>query len=217
MSHALTSVSPVDGEILWQGTTACEPEVRQCMENAAAALGSWRSRTIEDRIAIVRRFGAELTARRTEISSLISREVGKLAWDADGEVTAAIAKVEMSILALEQRASDVQISASPSTATKVRRKIRYQPVGVTLVLGPFNFPLHLPGGQIIPALLAGNAVVFKPSEQAMAVSQWMIDAWYRAGLPHDVLQLLPGEVQTAKLAIDAPEVSAVFLTGGRVS
>ncbi|HBV65478.1 MAG TPA: N-succinylglutamate 5-semialdehyde dehydrogenase, partial [Rhodopirellula sp.] len=181
------------------------------------ALRAWRSKSIDERIAIVRRFGAELTARRTEVSTLISREVGKLAWDADGEVGAAIAKVEMSILARQQRASDVLVEARQPSPTMVQRKIRYQPVGVALVLGPFNFPLHLPGGQIIPALLAGNAIVFKPSEQAMAVAQWMVDAWCRAGLPRDVLQLLPGAAATAKLAIDAPEVSAVFLTGGRVA
>ena len=217
MSKALISVSPIDGEILWQGVTAGEADVRQCMNTAATALADWRSKSIEERVAIVRRFGAELTARRTEISTLISREVGKLAWDADGEVSAAIAKVEMSIQAREQRACDVQIEASHASAAMIQRKIRYQPVGVVLVLGPFNFPMHLPGGQIIPALLAGNAVVFKPSEQATAVAQWMVEAWYRAGLPPEVLQLLPGETQTAKLAIDAPELSAVFLTGGRVA
>ncbi len=215
MSEALISVSPIDGEVLWQGAIAGESEVAQCMGSAATALGAWRSKSIDERIAIVRRFGAELTARRTEVSTLISREVGKLAWDADGEVAAAIAKVEMSIQAREQRASDVQIEASHPSGITIQRKIRYQPLGIALVLGPFNFPLHLPGGQIIPALLAGNAVVFKPSEQAMAVAQWMVDAWYRAGLPRDVLQLLPGGPQTAKLAIDAAEVSAVFLTGGR--
>lgn len=217
MSQALISVSPIDGEILWQGFAADEPEVRQCMTTAAKALGAWRLKTIDERIAIVRRFGAELAAKRTEVSTLISREVGKLAWDADGEVAAAIGKVEMSILAREQRACEVQIEASHSSAATIQRKIRYQPVGVALVLGPYNFPLHLPGGQIIPALLAGNAVVFKPSEQAMAVAQWMVDAWYRAGLPCDVLQLLPGPAQTAQLAVDAPETSAVFLTGGRAA
>ncbi|MGI9467251.1 MAG: aldehyde dehydrogenase family protein [Rubripirellula sp.] len=217
MSQALISVSPIDREVLWQGVAAGESEVRQCMGRAVAAMATWRSMSIDERIEIVRRFGAELTARRTEVSTLISREVGKLAWDADGEVGAAIAKVEMSILAREQRASDVQLEVSQTSTTTIQRKIRYQPVGIALVLGPFNFPLHLPGGQIIPALLAGNAVVFKPSEQAMAVAQWMIDAWYRAGLPREVLQLLPGAAQTAKLAIDAPEVSAVFLTGGRTA
>lgn len=217
MSEALVSVSPIDGEIMWQGATSGELEVRQCMERAAIAMRVWRSKTIDERIAVVRRFGAELASRRTEISILISREVGKLAWDADGEVGAAIAKVEMSILARQQRASDVLVEVSQSSPTMVQRKIRYQPVGIALVLGPFNFPLHLPGGQIIPALLAGNAIVFKPSEQAMAVAQWMVDAWSRAGLPRNVLQLLPGAVETAKLAIDAPEVSAVFLTGGRAA
>ena len=215
MSNSFTSVSPIDGETLWQGDSADRREVQRCMEKAAAALGNWRCTSVDRRIEILRRFGAELTARKVEISTLISREVGKLAWDADGEVTAAIAKVENSILAQEQRRSDLVMESADPSGTPVHRKIRYQPVGVSLVLGPFNFPLHLPGGQIIPALLAGNAVVFKPSEQAMAVAKWMVDAWHRSGLPEDVLQLLPGAVSTAQLAINAPEVAAVFLTGGR--
>ena len=61
MSKALISVSPIDGEILWQGVTAGEADVRQCMNTAATALADWRSKSIEERVAIVRRFGAELT------------------------------------------------------------------------------------------------------------------------------------------------------------
>ena len=215
MSHVFTSVSPVDGETLWQGSSAGRQEIRECMERAARAVDDWRSTTVEERVELVRRFEAELTVHRDEIADLISREVGKLVWDAEGEVAASIAKIETSILAMEQRRSDVMVDAGKAVATPIQRRIRYQPLGVTLVLGPFNFPLHLPGGQIIPALLAGNAVVFKPSEQAMAVAQWMVDAWCRAGIPSDVLQLIPGAAETAQLAIDSPEVSAVFLTGGR--
>ena len=215
MSHLFKSVSPVDGETLWQGSSADRQEIRQCMARAAKAADAWRSTTVKERVKVVRSFGAELAAHRDEIADLISREVGKLGWDAEGEVAASIAKIETSILAREQRRSDALVDAGKSSTTAVQRWIRYQPLGVTLILGPFNFPLHLPGGQIIPALLAGNAVVFKPSEEAMAVAHWMVDAWHRAGIPRDVLQLIPGAVETGKLAIDAPQVSAVFLTGGR--
>jgi len=215
MSHLFTSVSPVDGESLWQGSSVDRQGIRECMVRAAKAADGWRSTTVEERVKVVQRFGAELAAHRGAIADLISREVGKLGWDADGEVTASIAKIKTSILARDQRRSDVLMDSGKPAKTAVQRRIRYQPLGVTLILGPFNFPLHLPGGQIIPALLAGNAVVFKPSEQAMAVAQWMVDAWHRAGIPRDVLQLIPGAAETAKLAIDAPEVSAVFLTGGR--
>ncbi len=88
---------------------------------------------------------------------------------------------------------------------------------MVLVLGPFNFPLHLPGGQIIPALLAGNAVVFKPSEQATAVGQWMQEAWQQIGLPEGVFQMISGGVETAVAAIDSPLVNGVFLTGSRAA
>ena len=215
MSHLFKSISPVDGETLWQGRSADHQEIRHCMAKAAKAAEAWRRTTVEERVEVVRCYGARLSEHRDEIADLISREVGKLGWDADGEVAASIAKIETSILAKVQRRSDGLVDAGKAVTAAVQRRIRYRPLGVTLILGPFNFPLHLPGGQIIPALLAGNAVVFKPSEEAMAVAHWMADAWHHAGLPRDVLQLIPGAVEAGKMAIEAPEVSAVFLTGGR--
>ncbi|MGI9474562.1 MAG: aldehyde dehydrogenase family protein [Rubripirellula sp.] len=217
MSNEFFSESPIDGEILWRGESTSPLEVQERMSRAHKACMAWRGTSVVERMEIVRRYGEELKQSRDAIASLISREVGKLSWDAAGEVSASIAKVELSIESLQQRRSKLTLDTDPEKAGAAIRHIRYQPLGVALVLGPFNFPLHLPGGQIIPALLAGNAVVFKPSEQATAVGEWMVAAWKRAGLPDDVLQIIPGGITTATAAIDAAEVSAVFLTGGRTA
>ncbi len=213
MPTRFSSVSPVDGEILWQGKATTAVEVTAVMGRSVEATRRWRAVSAEERVAVVRRYGQQLEAQRDDITDLISREVGKLAWDAKAEVGAAIAKIELSIQAFEQRRFDQVIDGEASTDSV--RRVRYQPLGVALVLGPFNFPLHLPGGQIIPALLAGNAVVLKPSEQATAVGQWMCDAWQRARLPEHVFQMIPGGVETAVAAIDSPHVAGVFLTGSR--
>ena len=217
MSNEISSTSPIDGETLWQGEAIGGAEVQSRMLRAEVALSGWRKTPIEERVALVRRYGEELKKSQEFLTQLISREIGKLTWDAAGEVAAAIAKVEISVQAMEQRRTSVATEVSPGKAGGVIRRIRYQPLGVTLALGPFNFPLHLPGGQIIPALLAGNTVVFKPSEQAVAVAQWMFEAWQRVGLPKDVLQMLPGGIETAAAAIEAPQLAAVFLTGGRTA
>ncbi len=178
MSAKFSSVSPVHGEVLWQGEATPSPEIDAVMHRASAASNQWRATAIDDRIELVRRYAQHLETHRGEIAALISNEVGKLSWDAAAEVGAAIAKIELSIQAFAERRSEQVIDGG-----SVQRRIRYQPLGVALVLGPFNFPLHLPGGQIIPALLAGNTIVFKPSDQATAVGQWMMEAWQAAGLP----------------------------------
>ncbi|MCH5372690.1 MAG: aldehyde dehydrogenase family protein [Planctomycetes bacterium] len=221
MSAKLESISPINGEVVWSGQAADQEQVADAMEAAAAALPAWVGLPVDRRMEIVRAYGQYLQENRTTLASLITQEVGKLPWDAHAEVSAAIAKVELSISALQQRRATHVVSegaeAEPSGNRTVRvvRRVRHQPLGVALVLGPFNFPLHLPGGQIIPALLAGNTVVFKPSDQATAIGHWMHQAWRHAGLPDGVLQLLPGQVQTAVAAIDSPQVSGVFLTGSR--
>lgn len=208
MSASFSSISPLDGSVVWQGEATAAGQIEQVMARAADQVHSWKGTPLADRIDLVRRYGEHLKNNRDQITDLISREVGKLAWDSSGEVGAAIAKVELSIQALEQRRGEQQIDGGA-----VQRRIRYRPLGVSLVLGPFNFPLHLPGGQIIPALLAGNTIVFKPSDQATAVGQWISDAWQAVGLPDGVLQLITGGVDAAVSAIDSPHVTGVFLTG----
>lgn len=184
------------------------------MTLSASAGQKWRRTEPAARIEVVRAFGNHLAAHQLEIRDLISREVGKLIWDAGGEVAASIAKVSLSIEAFNQRRTAQTLSPP---ATGPARVVRYQPLGVTLVLGPFNFPLHLPGGQIIPSLLAGNSVVFKPSERATAVGLWMQSAWRHAGLPEDVLQVIVGGPDVAIAAIESPDVQGVFMTGSRAA
>jgi succinylglutamic semialdehyde dehydrogenase len=176
-----------------------------------AASKRWSKEKPDSRFAIAQRYSEILERRKDEIAALITSETGKLPTEAAGEVSASIAKVKWSIQAITQRRSETTL---PPGDNPVRR-IRYSPLGVALVLGPFNFPLHLPGGQIVPALLAGNSVVFKPSDQSTAVGAWMTAAWAEAGLPPGVLQMIVGAADVAKTAIDQPAVAAVFLTGGR--
>jgi succinylglutamic semialdehyde dehydrogenase len=212
MSASFSSISPIDGSVVWQGDATPADQIEQVMSRAAEQGRAWRATSVQDRVELVRRYGQQLEKSREELTDLISREVGKLPWDAAGEVGASIAKIELSIQALEQRRSEQSIDGGA-----VQRRIRYRPLGVSLVLGPFNFPLHLPGGQIIPSLLAGNTVVFKPSDQATGIGQWMTEAWHAVGLPEGVLQMITGGVDTAVAAIDSPHVTGVFLTGSHAA
>ncbi|KZS01217.1 putative Aldehyde dehydrogenase, partial [Daphnia magna] len=136
----------------------------------------------------------------------ITMESGKPLWESNGEVTTAISKVANSIEAIEARRWE-------SFDTTSRNAIRFRPLGCMLVLGPYNLPLHLPGAHIVPSLLAGNTVLFKPSEKSPAVGEWIQRAWEQAGLPAGVLTLFHGSVEQAKHAVSLTSLSGVLFTG----
>src|SRR5690606_13941532 len=163
---------------------------------------------LEERTAIVRAFAKVIERRGEEIAGAISREMGKTLWDAKGEVQAMIGKVEISIRAQAERAGEkLEKAAFGATA------LSHHPHGVLAVFGPFNFPGHLPNGHIVPALLAGNCVLFKPSELAPGVGALMVEAWQEAGLPAGVLNLLQGGRETGAALLDSHGLNGVLFTG----
>ena len=214
-----TCLNPLDQRVLWAGSVSTPDRVRTVMQKSHVTSRSWRTVPIERRIEIVRRYGELLKTNADAFATLISDETGKLVPDAKGEVNASIAKCELSIRAIKERRGKQVVDQSTSQRNQqtvhVDRQLSFTPLGVAVVLGPFNFPLHLPGGQIIPAILAGNTVVFKPSELATAVGAKMVETWHQAGLPEDVLSMIVGGPDVAIEAIDSEHTSAVFLTGSR--
>jgi succinylglutamic semialdehyde dehydrogenase len=204
----LVSRNPADNARVWEGTTASQPQVAQAVEAAAGALGQWSALPLGERIEIVRRYGAILQQDSDALAALISDETGKPRWESIGEARTAIAKVDLSIRAINDRRGP-QAATMPNQVAEVG----YRPLGVVVVLGPYNFPAHLPGGQIIPALLAGNTIVFKPSERTPGVGAWLVDAWNRAGLPAGVLNLVQGGRDVAEWAIDDNRIGGVMFTG----
>ncbi len=206
---SLTSRNPADESLVFDGTAASAEQVTAAFSAAERAQADWAHTPLTERQAIVLRYAELLSESADELADLITREIGKLPSDARGEVTASIAKAQISIDALRDRRSPIDFDIENG-----RRAVRYRPLGPVLVLGPYNFPAHLPGGHLIPALLAGNTVVFKPSELAAAVGRWLTDRWTAAGLPAGVLNLIQGDATVARAAIDDPRTAGVFLTGG---
>ena len=126
--------------------------------------------------------------KEAEFAELISRETGKPLWEARTEVGAVVNKVEISIDAYAERTPQRRLEAALGNKIAVRHK----PHGVLAVLGPYNFPAHLPNGHIVPALIAGNAVVFKPSEKTPATGEFLVRCFHEAGVPEGVVRLLVG-------------------------
>ncbi len=135
--------------------------------------------------------------------------MGKVAWDAKGEVQAMIGKIEI----LDPRAGRARRRQREEKAAFGAMALSHHAHGVLAVFGPFNFPGHLPNGHIVPALLAGNCVLFKPSEITPGVGALMVEAWEEAGLPAGVLNLLQGARETGAALLDAPGLNGVLFTG----
>ena len=207
MPDVLQSFDPASGDPVWQGPAADAAAAAGAVARARTAAPGWARRPLEDRLALARAYAGVLDSRREDLARLISRETGKLLWEARTEVTAMIGKVEISIRAQAERAG-----ASDTAQPFGRAVLRHHPHGVMAVLGPYNFPGHLPNGHIVPALIAGNTVVFKPSELAPGVGAAMVDAWHAAGLPDAVLQVLQGGRDTGAALIDQ-DIDGLLFTG----
>jgi succinylglutamic semialdehyde dehydrogenase len=207
MTALLQSFDPASGELVWEGEVARPKDCHDAVAKARLALPAWRSLQVEDRIAVARRYADILQDRRRSLAELISRETGKLLWESDAEVGSMIAKVDISIKAHAERTGERQCDMAFGRAV-----LRHRAHGVMAVLGPYNFPGHLPNGHIVPALMAGNVVIFKPSEIAPATGAAMAEAWFAAGLPPHALQVVQGGRATGE-ALVAADIDGLLFTG----
>lgn len=173
---------PVNLKVVWQGEAADAGQVAEAVAAARQAFPSWARLPFAARQAIVEKFAALLEASKAELTAVIGAETGKPRWEAAGEVTAMINKVAISVKAYHVRTGEQHSDLPDGAAT-----LRHRPHGVLAVFGPYNFPGHLPNGHIVPALLAGNTVVFKPSELTPRSGEAVVKLWQQAGLPAGVL------------------------------
>lgn len=206
MSTEIVSYEPATGVELWRGRTG---DVDEAVARARRSLPDWSAQPLTTRMELVRRFANEVRKESEKLAELIARETGKPLWEARTEVESVIAKVEISIRAYAERTSQRKFdSAMQGTAA-----VRHKPHGVMVVLGPYNFPAHLPNGHIVPALIAGNTVIFKPSEKTPATGELLVQCFHKAGIAAGVVQLLVGTVTEAQDLIAHDGVDGVLFTG----
>jgi succinylglutamic semialdehyde dehydrogenase len=203
----MRSIDPATGEIIWEGEETSPDAVLAAVDRARSALPAWAETPPEMRIAAVRRYADILKERTQDIARDISRETGKPSWETRTELASMIGKVEISITAQAERAGTRE-AAMPFG----RAILRHKPHGMMAVLGPYNFPGHLPNGHIVPALLAGNVVLFKPSEETPLTGQHMAQAFRDAGIPDGVFTLIQGGRDTGA-ALIAADIDGLLFTG----
>ena len=208
LGHDFSSINPSNGEVVWQGKTATAEQVADAIKAARSAQLGWADMTLEKRIVILENFAAELKEHSEEFATIIARETGKPLWETRTEVGAMTGKIAISIRAYNERTGTTE---NPMPGAKAF--IRHKPHGVVAVFGPYNFPGHLPNGHIVPAILAGNTVVFKPSELTPHVAEFTLKLWLKAGLPAGVINLVQGEVDTGIALASHQDIDGLFFTG----
>ncbi|WP_080893248.1 succinylglutamate-semialdehyde dehydrogenase, partial [Klebsiella pneumoniae] len=207
-SAEFIKTDPLDNQPLWRGRAADSADIADACDAARTAFPVWARLTLGQRTAVVERFATLLEQHKAQLAEVISRETSKPRWETLTEVQSMIGKVDISLRALEQRTGDSHTPMTDGAAT-----LRHRPHGVLAVFGPYNFPGHLPNGHIVPALLAGNCVVFKPSELTPFTAEETVKLWQQAGLPKGVLNLVQGGRDTGVALAASPAIDGLLFTG----
>jgi succinylglutamic semialdehyde dehydrogenase len=206
--EAFESLNPVTQQVIWSGQGATAGQVNAAVMAARQAFPAWATLTLDERIGVLETFAVTLKHRADEIARCIGEETGKPLWESATEVTSMANKVAISVQSYRERTGEKSGPLGDATAV-----LRHKPHGVVAVFGPYNFPGHLPNGHIVPALLAGNTVVFKPSELTPKVAELTVQCWIEAGLPAGVLNLVQGARETGIALAANTGIDGLFFTG----
>lgn len=201
------SLNPANQEVVWEGKAASKNDVERAVQAASSAFNSWSSLDITERQKYIEKYVDILSDNSLEYARVLSTENGKPLWEAKSEVASMVAKYTASVKAYGAR-TGTEVNLGP-----VSNMLTHRPIGVMAVFGPFNFPGHLPNGHIIPAILAGNTVVYKPSELTPLCGELMIKYWIEAGLPEGVLNLVQGGGEVGKALVASADINGVLFTG----
>ncbi len=205
---AFGSINPATGGKIWDGRAAAVQDVNAAVDAARAAFGQWSRLSVNQRISHLKAFAALLAEGKNDLARAIAMETGKPLWDAAGEAGAMVNKLDISITAYQERTGE-KVAANGA----MRTRLTHKPHGVLAVFGPYNFPGHLPNGHIIPALLAGNTVIFKPSELTPMVAEKTVELWEKSGLPAGVLNLVQGAKGTGIALSSHSGIDGLLFTG----
>lgn len=205
-AREIVSHEPATGAVLWRGPVG---DVDEAVALARRAWAQWAAQPLATRIERVRRFANEVRKDQEKLATLVARETGKPLWEAREEVEAVIADVETAVRAYADRTGQRKLnSALQGTAA-----VRHKPHGLIAVITSYAMPAQIPAGHVVPALIAGNAVILKPSERAPACGELLMTLFNRAGIPHAVVQVLIGGPEEGQALAMHEGVDGVLFTG----
>jgi acyl-CoA reductase-like NAD-dependent aldehyde dehydrogenase len=209
----IASVNPATGEVLGELDSAGPTEVRAAVAQARAAQPEWNAWGIRNRIEVVRCFQQILLARKTDIACRIAQEAGKPQVEA--LLTEVLVVLDAARFLIDNSYSVLREEklphGNPALKTKSGR-ILHEPYGVVGIISPWNYPFSIPATEAMAALVAGNAVVLKPSELTPLIALELQALLREAGVPHDIFHVLPGEGDTGGALVKS-EIDKLVFTG----
>lgn len=212
MTKKIKSYNPSTEKEIWTGEVLSDAQLCEVVNNAREKQVSFEATELKKREEIIQRFAQLAKEKTDEIARVISEENGKPFWEAKTEVNALTTKVQATIDAYAERAATKTKEMPGGGKVSVTR---FRPHGVMLVLGPFNFPMSMPNSHIMPALYAGNTVIFKPSERTPMCAECYADLWQQAGLPESVLQVVYGGTEIGSSLVASTDINGILFIGSR--
>lgn len=201
--------NPATGEVQARVALATTAELDAAVAAAAAAQPVWAATNPQRRARVMMKFGDLINAHMDELAGLVSREHGKTLPDARGDVQRGLEVIEVCMGAPALLKGEYTDSAGPGIDLYSMR----QPLGVVAGIAPFNFPAMIPLWKMGPALVAGNAMILKPSERCPSTSIRLAQLAQEAGLPDGVLQVVNGDKEVVDAILDNETVQAVGFVG----
>lgn len=203
------TISPVDGSVYVERPLSTDTEIQNIMERARRAQPQWKHTPLAERATIVTRFIAAFVARGQQIAEEITLQMGRPISQSPGEVRGFEERARYMV----SIAAEALVDIAPDPKQGLRRFIRREPVGVVLVLAPWNYPYLTAVNSVVPAIMAGNAVILKHSNQTPLCAERFAECFKEAGLPEGVFQFLHCTHEQISKMIAAPQIDFVCFTG----
>jgi succinylglutamic semialdehyde dehydrogenase len=204
----VVSINPYSGDILWSSAEAEEGLINEAVAVARTSFESWSNHPLEGRIEILQNFTTIVQREKESLAALVALESGKPLWESNVEVNSLVTKLAASLDAYKSRCSE-----SSREVKGLLSRTQFRPHGVMGVLGPYNFPLSMANGHIMPAILAGNTVVFKPSELTPLAGLAVARIWQQAGLPPGVMNCVTGAKAVGRALVEHQDVDGILFVG----
>ena len=182
------------------------------VESAQKGFKTWKEFSFEKRSEYLKRYKEIVISKKEDIARAISLEVGKPYWESLTEASALSAKVDVT---LSESFKKIRHQSFDNILPSIRGEVYHRPIGPTLIIGPFNFPCHLANGQILSSLIAGNSIIFKPSEKTPYSAQILIDCFRESQFPEGVINLIQGGAETVNRLITEKSIKGVYFTGSK--
>ena len=209
MSKRLQTFSPIDGSLYLERDLATPEQIQRALDSAVYAQQRWKQTPLAERVALGRRVVEAFAAREAQLAEELCWMMGRPIRYAPGEVRGFVERASYMADIAEQALADIRLPDKPG----FNRFIRREPLGVSLVIAPWNYPYLTAVNAVMPALLAGNAVLLKHSAQTPLCSERMVEAFREAGLPEGVFQFLHLSHADTEQLIQAEPVRHVAFTG----